>query len=379
MPEVFFQIIGNGQKQTSLFTITRIDLKPRDEVYKRQMMKRLAVFVIILLMTSTLCLAKEIDYKRLYSASSKAVVVLYGTDGKTASKGTGSIIDTNGLVLTNTHVVRNKDRLWDRQYIILKPEKITGNTKKDLKYTYEGSVLAINPEFDLALVQIVNPPSDLHVLPLSELKEVGIGEPTVAIGHPGGGALWTLTTGKIGASWESYKGIPGWDLFQTETPINPGNSGGPLLDGSGSIIGINTFIIRKATDGMALTGLNFAVKSTVARDWILSVLGKLPKASSIKPTTQLKQPDAVSTLKAPPPKPLKENKKKGKITARQLANESLDMKGRPNQLKRPPKRKPREYTTRIRPGQSFSGDKLKELFQRVDAAFDELDKETADY
>lgn len=336
------------------------------------------IVLVILFVISSTSYAREIDYKKLYSVSSKAVVVLYGTDGKTASKGTGSIIDANGMVLTNTHVVRNKGNLWDRQYIVLKPEKITGDAKKDLQHTYEGRVLAIKPEFDLALVQIVNPPPELPVLALSELKEVGIGEPTVAIGHPGGGALWTLSTGRIGASWESYKGKSGWDLFQTETPINPGNSGGPLLDGSGSIVGINTFIIRKANDGTVLSGLNYAVKSTVARDWILEVLGKLPKASSVKPTKQLSKPDTTSALKAPPPEPLKENDRTENITDQKLNNKSLTSKGRPNRLKRPPKREPREYTTRIKPGQSYSGDKLQELFQRVNDAFDELESETED-
>jgi S1-C subfamily serine protease len=72
-------------------------------------------------------------------------------------------------------------QLWKKQYVFLKPETITGNAKNDLKNGHMAEVLAVNPDYDLALVQIVNPPKELTVLPLSDLTLVGIGEPTVAI------------------------------------------------------------------------------------------------------------------------------------------------------------------------------------------------------
>ncbi len=250
--------------------------------FKSPYILRLSLMLIGILLTGFSAQAVEIDYKALYKKTSPSVVLLYGTDGEYSSRGTGSIIDDMGLVLTNTHVVVKDGQLWEKQFVFLKPEQVTGNPKKDYKRGFAAEVLAVNPEFDLALVQIVNPPNDLKPLPLSDLNQVGIGEPTVAIGHPGGGAAWSLTTGKISASWENYREKQGWDVYQTETSINPGNSGGPLLDGSGAVIGINTFIIRKGQQGLALTGLNFAVKSTTARDWIVSIMGELPLASTVK-------------------------------------------------------------------------------------------------
>ena len=221
-------------------------------------------------------LAKDINYKEIYQKTAPAVVMVYGTDGKIGSTGTGSIIEKSGLILTNTHVISNGGKLWDQQFVFLKPAKLTGNNKTDLKQGFQVKVIATNPTYDLAILQMIDPPDDLPTLPLSNLKNVGIGEPTIAIGHPSGGALWSLTTGRLSASFLDYGDVKGWGVYQTETSLNPGNSGGPLLDGAGNIIGINTFIIRKNAGGLALTGLNFAVMSTTATDWLKKVLGRLP-------------------------------------------------------------------------------------------------------
>lgn len=322
--------------------------------------------------------AKEINYKTLYGETSPAVVLVLGSDDKYVSKGTGSIIDRSGLVLTNTHVVMKGQAVWKRLFIYLKPQKITGNLRKDLKKGFVGKVLSVKPEYDLALVQIVNPPHNLSVLPLSDLSNVGIGEPTVAIGHPGGGAPWTLTTGKISASWGDYKNISGWDVFQTETSLNPGNSGGPLIDGSGAIIGINTFIVRKGNEGLALTGLNFAVKTTVARKWIKSTLGKLPPASSIQINKKVSIPKIETVLNAPPPAVTKKVPA-GSSTRTILVPKKPSEKGRSANLVPPKRRSKNEFTTRVKTGLSFSGSKLEQLFKKADEAFDELDLETSDF
>jgi serine protease Do len=298
--------------------------------------------------------ASEIDYKLLYNKTAKAVVLLYGTDGKIGSKGTGSIIDKSGLVLTNTHVVVQKGKLWKKQYVFLKPDQVTGNSKNDLKKGFAAEVLAVNPKHDLALVQIVKPPADLPVLPLSDLANIDIGEPTIAIGHPAGGASWTLTTGKISASWHNYNNIKDWEVFQTETSLNPGNSGGPLLDGSGAIIGINTFIVRKGHDNMALTGLNFAVKSTTARNWIAKVIGKLPPASQARAEdSELPSAEKVDKAKVP-----KESAKQSKSFFRK--NRSAEK--RSVELAKPgPREQKYSHSSAGRPGTVFSGRKLDTL------------------
>jgi serine protease Do len=306
------------------------------------------------LLAAPMLSAVEIDYKKLYKKTSKAVVLLYGTDGQQGSKGTGTIIDKSGLVLTNTHVVVNDDQLWDKQFVFLKPDKVTGSQKNDLSRGYSAKVLVINPEFDLALVQIINPPDDLPVLPLSDLSNVGIGEPTVAIGHPGGGAAWTLTTGKISASWRSYEERNGWDIFQTETPLNPGNSGGPLIDGSGAVIGINTFIVRQGSGGMALTGLNFAVKSTTARKWIIDVVGELPPASAIKAEPQeIPPPAAVDGAGVP--------KQTAKAADPYISKNKTGKTRKPELAEADPKTEDYKHTEAGRAGTIFSGLKLDSL------------------
>src|SRR5437764_1171737 len=114
--------------------------------------------------------------------------------------------------------------------------------------------------------------------------DVGVGEATAAIGHPEHGAKWSLTTGRIGGEWANFEGVTGKDVYQMETSVNRGNSGGPLLDGNGYMVGINTAIARRSEDGLAITGINFAIKSSVVRRWLGETLSQ------------------IEAKKAPPPK-----------------------------------------------------------------------------
>jgi S1-C subfamily serine protease len=190
------------------------------------------------------------------------------TGNKIISKGTGSIISKSGLIITNAHVATNEGQKWDNIIVVFKPLQVTGGTQ-DINNKVLAQLIYADEQLDLAVIQTENPIRDPNVIPLelSDLAQVGIGEPVVAIGHPGGGQLWTMTTGRISASWTDYNGISGWDLFQTETALNPGNSGGPLLAGDGSIVGINTFVIRESKT-ISLQGLNYAIKSTTVTEWL---------------------------------------------------------------------------------------------------------------
>ncbi|HKK50992.1 MAG TPA: trypsin-like peptidase domain-containing protein, partial [Myxococcota bacterium] len=85
-----------------------------------------------------------------------------------------------------------------------------------------------------------------------------------AIGHPGGGGLWTLTTGTV----SSKRRDQARDIFQTDTAINPGNSGGPLLDEHARLVGVNTFVRRVNDQGLPLEGLNYSLRSRLALDWV---------------------------------------------------------------------------------------------------------------
>ena len=116
----------------------------------------------------------------------------------------------------------------------------------------------------------------------SDSDLVSIGDPVIAIGHPEQGGLWTLTTGTISSHINNYGNIPGKNVFQTETSLNRGNSGGPLINRHGHIVGVNSMISRKAQDGLAITGINFSIKSRVAVNWLGSI-GLKFELASLKP------------------------------------------------------------------------------------------------
>lgn len=332
--------------------------------------------------------AESLDYKKLYQESAPGVVLVHGTDKKSGSQGTGSIIDASGLVLTNTHVIRHGGNVWPYIFVYTKPAKLTGDLRRDLKAGYPARVVALNASYDLAVLQIIQAPADLTVLPLSTLEGVGIGEPTIAIGHPGGGAAWSLTTGTIGASFSDMMGRAGWHVFQTETALNPGNSGGPLLDGSGSVIGVNTFIRRKGRDGLALVGLNFAVKSTTARTWLEAVLGQLPEAQVVNdetppeakrapaPPAALSAPKHAAQKKAPPTSATQEATV---TTSSPSANQNWRVvrkakrSARKRVMKRPARRAAAGYRASKRDGFVFTAKELQAVAKRRAEAFDELD------
>jgi hypothetical protein len=113
---------------------------------------------------------------------------------------------------------------------------------------------------------------------------VEIGESVAAIGHPGGGGLWTLTTGTI----SSTRMDGAREVFQTDAAINPGNSGGPLIDGHSHLIGVNTFVRRVNAQGLPLEGLNYSLRSKLARGWLTKqgvavAVVKRPAAAPVTP------------------------------------------------------------------------------------------------
>ena len=235
----------------------------------------------VLLISLIICFSNsafggDFDPKRIYQESAKAVVLItsFERGDKNASTGTGSIIRENGLVLTNAHVIFNeeKNKPYSEIRIFLKPEKVTGNLKNDTSRKFKASLVQYSNKLDLALLKFQknNSIEKLPVLDFSDLKDVSIGDPVLAIGHPEQGGLWTLTTGTISSVIENFGKVAGKDVFQTETSINKGNSGGPLIDRSGSIVGINSMIARQGKNDIAITDINFSIQSTVAVEWMNS-------------------------------------------------------------------------------------------------------------
>ncbi|MBW2699878.1 MAG: trypsin-like peptidase domain-containing protein [Deltaproteobacteria bacterium] len=210
--------------------------------------------------------------RQIYKSKADGVVLIVASKegSSSASAGTGSVIRADGLVITNCHVIMDKTtkKPFPVIHIFRKPAKVTGNMNKDLKHHHGAKVLGYDEALDLALLQMKTPPAKLVVQTLGDPDELGPGDETIAIGHPESGGLWTITTGVIGTQFEDFKGVPGKHVFQMETSLNRGNSGGPLFDVRGYQVGVNTAIARKGQGGVAITGVNFAVKINVVKTWL---------------------------------------------------------------------------------------------------------------
>jgi serine protease Do len=216
--------------------------------------------------------AGNLSPREIYENSSPAVVLImgYSHSGQRGSGGTGSIIQQDGFVLTNAHVVieERTGLPYPRLTIYLKPDRVTGDRKVDLSRSGKARVVAYSEPLDLALLKLDGLPGPFPVLELDDSDQAEIGDRVVAIGHPEQGGLWTLTTGTISAEFDNFNDTKGKSVFQTETGLNRGNSGGPLLDTDGRMIGVNTAIARVAPDGLPITSISFSLKSNVAKQWL---------------------------------------------------------------------------------------------------------------
>ncbi len=170
-------------------------------------------------------------------------------DGK--ATGSGFVIDKQGTILTNAHVVDGA-------------KKVTVRFPSDK--TVDAKILGADRSSDIAVLQIDPDGLDLTTLPLASAKDVEVGDPVVAIGNPFGQAF-SLTTGVVSAKQRSIEGLNGFainDVIQTDAAINPGNSGGPLIDSAGEVIGINSQI-ETGGGGRGNVGIGFAVPIDTAR------------------------------------------------------------------------------------------------------------------
>ncbi|NIQ02368.1 MAG: trypsin-like serine protease [Nitrospinaceae bacterium] len=218
----------------------------------------------------------EFSAKRIYREVSPKVVLItaFEPGQKYQGVGTGSIIREDGLVLTNAHVVFNSrtQQPYSKLRIFLKPQRLTGDLQSDTARKFKATLLKYSKDLDLAVLMIEadNKPASLPFIKFTDSNTVEIGERVLAIGHPESGGLWTLTTGSISSHIKNFQKISGKDVFQTEVSLNRGNSGGPLLDGQGSMVGINSNIARRSSDGLAITDINFSIKANVAVKWLNS-------------------------------------------------------------------------------------------------------------
>ncbi|HEX7317372.1 MAG TPA: trypsin-like peptidase domain-containing protein [Pyrinomonadaceae bacterium] len=164
--------------------------------------------------------------------------------------GTGSVIDDQGHILTNYHVIEGADQ-------------VTVSFGGDK--TYPARVVGGDADTDLAVIQVTGAREVLKVVPMGDSDRLSVGQKVLAIGNPFG-LDRTLTTGVISGLQRPIEARNGRIIegaIQTDASINPGNSGGPLLDSQGRMIGINSQIL--APDGSGSVGVGFAIPVNIAK------------------------------------------------------------------------------------------------------------------
>jgi S1-C subfamily serine protease len=172
------------------------------------------------------------------------------TTQKVQSLGSGFVIDRNGDIVTNDHVVAGASGIR---------VGFSGGS------TYPAKVVGADPSSDLAVVHVSAPSSALHPLAFDDSGATQPGQPVYAIGNPFG-LDRTMTAGIVSATGRDIQapnGITIPNSIQTDAPINHGNSGGPLLDGNGRVIGVNSQIQGGTVN--ANVGIGFAIPSDTAR------------------------------------------------------------------------------------------------------------------
>lgn len=162
---------------------------------------------------------------------------------KQQSLGSGFIIDREGYVITNNHVVEKADEI---------KAKLSDGRE------FSARVVGRDPKTDLALIKISSPLPRLPVLPLGDSDKMRVGDWVLAVGNPFG-LEHTVTQGIISATGRVIGSGPYDNFLQTDAPINPGNSGGPLINMQGEVIGINTAVLQAAQ------GIGFAIPSNLAK------------------------------------------------------------------------------------------------------------------
>ena len=178
--------------------------------------------------------------------------------------GSGVIVDANGYIMTNAHVVEGAQRIRVALPLLSDSGRAVAIGKRHI---LEARLIGIHKDTDLALLKIDE--KDLPTLPLVTQQRPRVGQLVFAIGSPEG-LQNSVTMGVVSAVARQPDPDKALTYIQTDAPINPGNSGGPLVDMNGSVVGINTFIL---TTGGGSEGLGFAIPSRIV-DFVYHSLRK---------------------------------------------------------------------------------------------------------
>jgi S1-C subfamily serine protease len=206
--------------------------------------------------TSPTLATDEQNNIEVYKAISPGVVFITSTSfsndfwdaGERSGTGSGFVIDAQGHILTNYHVIEGAQKL-----------SVSFGDK-----SYPATKVGEDPDTDLAVIKVDAPRDALTVIPFGDSDTLVVGQKVLAIGNPFGFAR-TLTTGVISGLQRPIRARNNRQIegaIQTDASINPGNSGGPLLDSSGRMIGINSQILSPAGGSV---GVGFAVPANIAK------------------------------------------------------------------------------------------------------------------
>lgn len=172
--------------------------------------------------------------------------------------GSGFVLNEEGYIVTNAHVVRMAGKNADEIMV-----KFGG---EDSTKGHAAKVIGVDEMTDVALLKLVEKKPGIKAAPLGDSEKARVGEMVVAIGNPYGHTS-TLTQGVVSALGRSLEGVR-TDFIQTSASINPGNSGGPLFNLKGEVIGINTAMDPRAQS------IGFAIPINVAKDVITQLVEK---------------------------------------------------------------------------------------------------------
>jgi putative serine protease PepD len=213
--------------------------------------------------------------RAVYAAASPSVASVRTQDGS----GTGFLVDSNGTIVTNAHVVGTNKQV-----------QVRFDDKGDY---HDAQVLSVDASTDLAAIKIdASDAQGIRPLQLADSDNVQVGDSAIAIGYPLG-LDRTATAGIISGlerQIESPNGFSIDKVIQTDAPVNPGNSGGPLLNAKGQVIGVNSQIATAAGGGEGNVGIAFAIPANTVKKVLPDLEnGTAPKHAYLGLQTQLAQ------------------------------------------------------------------------------------------
>jgi S1-C subfamily serine protease len=199
--------------------------------------------------------------EQLYQQAIPGVVSIQVSTPQGDGLGSGFVYDTQGHVVTNFHVVDGAT---------------TVEVDFSSGYKARGTVIGVDKDSDIAVVNVDAPDSELHPLALGDSSNLQVGQTVIAIGNPFGlnGTMTVGIVSALGRTQTSEHSVDGGgffsaaDIIQTDAAVNPGNSGGPLLDTNGEVVGINRAIVTNSSTAAGQptnSGIAFAISVNIVK------------------------------------------------------------------------------------------------------------------